>query len=121
MRSAAKYIHSHPSREVEALMVQLAARARRTCEERPVEYPIYFQQATISRLCVIISSTLRATRAPWASRAGPPLNLRVELKSDTSKFEYERKRACISVKTSNDEPSHVPLHARTLRGVALSS
>ena len=41
MRSTAKYIHSHPSREVEALMVQLAARVRRTSEERPVEYPIY--------------------------------------------------------------------------------
>ena len=116
-----KYIHSRPSREVEALMVQLAARARRTCEERPVEYPIYFEQATILCLCLVISSTLRATRAPWASRAGPHSNLGVELKADTSTFEYERHRACLSVKTSNDEPSHVPLHARTLRGVALSS
>ena len=83
--------------------------------------PIYFEQATAFFPCLIISSTLRATRAPWASRAGPPSNLRVELKSDTSTFEYERHRACLSVKTSNDESSHVPLHARTLRGVALSS
>ena len=116
-----KYIYSRPSREVEALMVQLAARARRTCKERPVEYPIYFEQATIFCLCLVISSTLRVTRAPWASRAGPPSNLGVELKADTSTFEYERHRACLSVKTSNDESSHVPLYARTLRGVALSS
>ena len=61
MRSTAKCIHSHPSREVEALMVQLAARARRTSEERPVEYPIYSEQATIFCLCVIIPSTLGAT------------------------------------------------------------
>ena len=95
-------------------MVQLAARARRTSEERPVEYPIYFEQATIFCLCVIIPSTLRATRAPWPSRAGPPSSLRVELKSDTSTFERERHRACLSAKTSNDEPSYVPLQARIL-------
>ena len=64
MRSAAKYIHSRSGREVEALMVQLAARARRTCKERSVEYPIYFEQATIFCPRFIISSTLRATRAP---------------------------------------------------------
>ena len=121
MRSTAKYIHSHLSREVEALMVQLAARAHRTSEERRVEHPIFFEQATIFCPCIMIPSTLRATRALWPSRAGPPSSLRVQLKSDTSTFEYERHRACLSVKTSNDEPSHVPLHARTLRGVALSS
>ena len=43
IRSAAKYIHSRPSREVEALMVQLAASASRTCEERPLEYPPLFR------------------------------------------------------------------------------
>ena len=102
-------------------MVQLAARAHRTSEERHVEHPIYFEPATIFCLCVLIPSTLRATQAPWPSRAGPPSSLRMQLKSDTSTFEYERHRACLSVKTSNDEPSHVPLHARTLRGVALSS
>ena len=102
-------------------MVQLTARARRTCEERPGEYPFYFEQATIFCLCLIISSTLRATREPWASRAGPPSNLGVELKADTSTFEDEKHRACLIVKTSKDELSHVPLPARTLRGVALSS
>ena len=79
----AKYIHSRLSREVEALMVQLAARAHRTSEERPVEHPIYFEPATIFCLCVIIPSTLRATRALWPSRAGPSSSLRVQLKSDT--------------------------------------
>ena len=121
MRSTAKYIHSHLSREVEALMVQLAARAHRTSEQRTENTPIYFKQATIFCLYSLIPSTLRATRALWPSRAGPPSSLRVQLKSDTSTFEYERHRACLSVKTSNDEPSHIPLHARTLRGVALSS
>ena len=75
--------------------------------------------------------TLRAThehRAPFEPHEhhaglgqGPPSNLGVELKADTSTFEYGRHRACLSVKTSTDEPSHVPLHARTLRGAALSS
>ena len=121
IRSAAKSIHSRPSREVEALMDQLAASARRTCEERSLEHPIYFEQAPIVCPRFIICPTLRATGVPWASRAGPPSNLGVELKADTSTLEYERHRACLSVKTSNDEPSHVPLQARTLRGVALSS
>ena len=83
--------------------------------------PFYIAKATIFCLCLITSSTLRTTRAPSGSRAGPPSDLGVELKADTSTFEYERHRVCLSVKTSNDEPSHVPLHARTLRGVALSS
>ena len=83
--------------------------------------PFYIAKAPILCLCLVEASTLRATRAPWGSWAGPPSNLGVEFKADTSTFEYERHRACLSVKTSNDEPSHVPLHARTLRGVALSS
>ena len=84
-------------------------------------HPFNIAKATIFCLCLIISSTLRATRAPSGSRAGPPSNLGVELTADTSTFEYERHGVCLSVKASNDEPSHVPLHARTLRGVALSS
>ena len=84
-------------------------------------HPFYIAKATLFCICLIISSTLRATRAPSGSRAGPPSNLGVELKADTSTFEYERHRVCLSVKTSNDEPSHVPLQARTLRGVVLSS
>ena len=52
---------------------------------------------------------------------GTPSNLGVELKADASTFEYERHRACLSVKTSTDEPSHEPLHAPTLRGAAGSS
>ena len=88
---------------------------------RPKLHPFYIAKATMFCLCLIISSTLRATRAPSGSRAGPPSNLGVELKADSSTFEYERHRVCLSVKTSNGEPCHVPLHARTLRGVALSS
>ena len=55
-------------------------------------------------LCLVEPLTLRATRAPWGSRAGPPSKLRVELmKADASTLEYERHRACLSVKTSTDE------------------
>ena len=121
IRSAAQYIHSRPSREIKALMDQLAASARRTCEEWPLEHLLYFAQAPIFCPRFIICPILRATRAPWASRAGPPSNLGVELKADTSTFEYERHRAFLRVKASTDERSHVPLHARTLRGAALSS
>ena len=35
--------------------------------------------------------------------------------------EYERQRVCLSLKTSTDVLFHVPLHARTLRGAALSN
>ena len=51
----------------------------------------------------------------------PPSNLGVELKADASTLEYERYRACLRVKTSTAEPSHVPLLVRTLRDAALSS
>ena len=83
--------------------------------------PFYVAMALIICLCLVESLTLRATRVPWGSRAEPPSNLGVELKADASTVEYERHRACLSVKTSTDVPSHVPLHARTLRGAALSS
>ena len=76
--------------------------------------------APIFCLCLVEPLTLRATRAPFGSRAGPPSNLGVELKDDTSTFEYERHRACLSVNTSTNEPSHVPRHAPTLRSAALS-
>ena len=50
-----------------------------------------------------------------------PSNLGEAVSVDASTFEYERHRECLSLKTSTDEPSHVPLHARTLGGAALSS
>ena len=61
------------------------------------------------------------TSTAGVSCRGLSSNFGDELKADTSTFEYERHRVCLSVKTSNDKPSYVPLHARTLRGVALSS
>ena len=89
-------------------MDQLAASARRTCEEWPLEHPLYFAQAPIFCPRFIVCPTLRPTRAPWASWAGPPSNLGVELKADASTFKYERHRACLSVNTSTDEASYVP-------------
>ena len=110
-----------PVRKLRLYWISLQPRARHTREEWPVEHPRYFAQAPIFCPHFIWCLTLRATRAPCRSQAGPPSNLGVELKADASTFEYERHRACLSVKTSADEPSHVPLDERTLRGAAWSS
>ena len=101
--------------------MSLEPRLKHTCDDALEDNLFYIAKATIFCLNLVISSSLRATPAPLGSRAGLSSNLGDELKADTSTFEYERHRVCLSVKTSNDEPSHVPLHARTLRGVALSS
>ena len=101
--------------------MSLEPRFRYTCDDALEDNSLYIAMALMFCLCYVENLTLRATRAPWGSRAGSSSNLGVELKADTSTFEYERHRVCLSIKTSNDEPSHVPLHARTLRGVALSS
>ena len=101
--------------------MSLEPRFRHTCDDAHKDNSLYIAKDPIFCLSLIKALTLRATRAPWGSRAGPPSNLGVDLKADASTFEYERHRVCLSVKTSNDEPSYVPLHARTLRGVALSS
>ena len=85
------------------------------------QIPFYIAQAPIFCLCRVLLLTFRVIRAPCRSRAGPPSNLGVALSADALTFEYERHRACLSVKTSTDEPSHVPLHACILRGAALSS
>ena len=108
-------------REIEALLDQLVATCtqvqRRTAGP---ESPLCRTGAHIlpSR---ILSLTLRATRAPYRSRAGPPSNCGVAVSANVTHDEYERHRACLSVRTSTNEPSHVPLYARTLRGAALSS
>ena len=116
---------SRPSREIQALLDHFdeawshGSDTPATTLWKIIHF--YIAMAPIFCLCLVENLTLRATRARWGSRAGPASNLVVELKAGTSTFEYERHRICLSVKTSNDEPSHVPLHARNLRGVALSS
>ena len=94
-------------------------RACHTCEDVPGANSLLYR---IDSQCLyrVLLLTLRATRAPCRSWAGPPSNLGVTVSAYASTFEYERHRACLSVKTSTDEPPHVPLHARTLRGAALS-
>ena len=103
------------------ILMSLEPRFRHTCDDAQKDNSLYIAKAPIFCLCLVRLLTLRATRAPCRSRAGPPSNLGVELKADASTFEYERHRAGLCVKTSTDKPSHVPLHARTLRGAALSS
>ena len=112
--------YSRTSREIEALLDhldQLGATVQPHLRRRSGSK----LQAPIFCLCRVLLLTLRATRAPCRSRAGRSSNLGVALSADASTFEYERHKACLSVKTSTNEPSHVPLHARTLRGAALSS
>ena len=115
-------IYSRTSREVEALLDQLVATCtphlRRTAGPNP---PLLVAQAPLFFLHFILLLTLRATRAPYRSLAGPPSNYGIPVRADVTHDEYERHRACPSVKPSTDQPSHVPLHARTLRGAALSS
>ena len=96
-------------------------RFRHTCNDALEDNPLLYRKG--SNIVPLPGATLhpRAARAPCRSRAEPPSNLGVELKADASTLEYERHRACLSVKTSTDEPSDVPLHARTSMGAALSS
>ena len=89
--------------------MSLEPRFRDTCEEAPKVTSLLYRKGYNILPLPIISSTFRATRAPSGSRAGPPSNLGVDFKADTSTFEYERHRVCLSVKNSNDEPSHVCL------------
>ena len=101
--------------------MSLEPRFRHTCDDALEDNSFLYRIGSNILPLPCGKFNLRATRARWGSRSGPPSNLVVELKANTSTFEYERHRVCLSLKTSNDEPSHVPLHARTLRGVALSS
>ena len=108
-------------REIEALLDQLVATCTPVVRRTAGPESSLCRTGSLFCLHLVFSLNLRATRAPCRSRAGPPSNLGVAVSADPSTFEYERHRACLSVKTSTDQPSHVPLHARILRGAALSS
>ena len=101
--------------------MSLEPRLKHTCDDALEDNSLLYRKGYNILPQPCNPSSLRATPAPLGSRAGLSSNLGDELKADISIFEYERHRVCLSVKTSNDEPSHVTLHARTLRGVALSS
>ena len=120
-RGMRRNTNSCTSRAIEPLLDQFVATCTPFCEERPDLNHLYVAQAPIFCLHLVFSLNPRDTRAPCRSRAGPPSNMGVAVSVDASTFEYERHRACLSIKTSTDEPSHVLLHARTLRGAALSS
>ena len=120
-RGMRRNTYSRTSREVEALMDQLVATCtphlRRTAGRTP---PLYRTGSHILP-SLHITSNPRVTRAPYRCLAGPPSNCGVSVRADVTHDEYERHRACLSVKPSTDQLSHVPLYARVLRGAALSS
>ena len=101
--------------------MSLEPRFRHTCDDALEDNSLLYRNG--SNIIPLPCGTFNppSHTSTVGSRAEPPSNLGVELKADASTLEYERHRACLSVKTSTDEPSHVPLHARTLRGAALSS
>ena len=113
---------SRTSTEMEALLdlwMSLEPRFRHTCDDAQEENsPLY---RTGSNILPLPCATFHPPSHTSTVQISGPSNLGVKLKADASTFEYEGHRACLSVKTSTDESSHVPLHARTLRGAVLSS
>ena len=101
--------------------MSLEPRFRHTCEDALEDNSLLYPKGSNILPLPYNFFNLPSHTVLLGSRAGPLSNLGVELKTDTSNSEYERHRVCLRVKSSNDEPSHVSLHAHTLRGVALSS
>ena len=116
---------SRTSREIEALLDhldELGATVQTHLRRRSPRHNslIYRKGSNILPLpCATFNPPSHTSTVRVSGRT--PSNLGVELNADASTFESKRHRACLSVKTSTDDPSHVPLHARTLRGAALSS
>ena len=110
-----------PVRKSRLYWASLEPHARYTCEDAPKRIPFYIAQAPIFCLHLKLLITLRSTRAPYRSQAGPPSNCGVAVSADVAHDEYERHRAFPSFKTPNDQPSYVPLHTHTLRGADLSN
>ena len=101
--------------------MSLESRFRHTCDDAHQDNSLLYSKG--SNILPLPCATFNPPSHTGTVRVSgrTPSNLGVELKADASTFEYERQRACLSVKKSSDEPPHVALHARTLRGVALSS
>ena len=121
-RGMQRNTNSCTDRETEALLDQLVA----TCT--PVLRKTAGLECSLCRTGFYILSSLGIkskpsshTRASYKSQAGPPSNCGVAVSADVTHDGYERHRAYLSVQTSTDEPSYIPLHARTLRGAALLS
>ena len=117
--------YSRTSKEIEALLDhldQLGATVQPYLRRRSgSKFPFISHRLQYSAFasCYFLPSEPHEHRADLGQ--DPPSNLGVAVSAGASTFKSERHRACLSVKTSTDEPSHVPLHARTLRGAALSS
>ena len=101
--------------------MRLKPRFRHTCDDALEDNSLLYRKGSniLPLPCATFNSPSHTSTVQVSGRT--PSNWGVELKADASTFEYERHRACLSVKNSTNEPSHVPLHARTLRDAALSS
>ena len=84
----------------------------------PEGNPLCITQAPILCLHFRLALPVQSTPTPYRSLSSI---CGMAVSADVTHDEYERHRACSSVKTSTNQPCHVPLHARTLRGAALSS
>ena len=100
------------------IWISLEPRARHTCDHVKEANSLLYRTGSHILPYRVLLLILRATRAPCRSRTRPPSNLGIAVSADNSTFEYERHSACLSVKPSTDELSHVPLHARSLRCAA---
>ena len=114
-RGMRRNISSCTSREVNALLDQLVA----TCTPHLQKIagpksPLCHTGSHILPSLHITSNPSSHTR-PYRSRAGPPSNCSVSVWADVTHDEYERHRACPSVKRLSDQPSRVPLHTHLER------
>ena len=94
---AAQYLLLY-RKEIEALLDQFGATCTPHLRHFLERNPLYIAQPPMFCLHLISHLTLRATRAPYRSRAGPPSNCGVAVSADVTHDEYERHRACSSVK-----------------------
>ena len=106
------------SKEVKALLDQLGLTCTPHLRRVPEGNPLCIGQAPIFCLHFRLALSLQPTPALYMS---PPSICGVAFSADATHNDDERYRASPSVKPSTDQPSYVPLHARTLRGAALSS
>ena len=92
--------------------MSLEPRFRHTCDDDHQDNSLLYRKGSniLALPCATFNPPSHASTVRVSGRT--PSNLGVELKADASTFEYERHRACLSVKTSTDKPPHVPLEGR---------
>ena len=110
------------NRELRLYWISLEPCARHTCEDVPEANSLLYRTGAHILPLPCATSNVPSHMSILQVSGRTPLELGGNgQRCDASTFECERHRACSSVKPSIDQPSHVPLHAHTLRGAALSS